>query len=71
MDVLATLGVLLQDIKDDVLFARATDIIDANFFGDIDEFLGGLGFQISKVHRSFIDVLEVIGAASLESGARI
>ena len=71
MDVFATLGVFLEDVEDNVLFARATDIFDANFFGDVDEFLGGLGFQISKIHRSILDVLEVIGATSLESGARI
>ena len=51
VDVLATLGMALEDRKDNVLLARTGHALQAHILGDVDEFLGRFGFQIGKIHR--------------------
>src|SRR5690606_22479446 len=51
VDVLATLGVALEDVEDDVLFAGAGLVFEADVLADFDQFGNGLGFQISQIHR--------------------
>ena len=51
VDILALSGVRLKNFKDDILFARAGQVIKAEAGGEGDQLRGGFLFQFGEVHR--------------------
>ena len=74
VDVLAALGVAFQDRKDNVLLARAGEVVQADAGRDVDQFLRRFALEIGKIHglttRGIAVRLVPIAAASAQAGAR-
>ena len=53
VDILAALGVLLEDGEDYVLLAGAGEVVDAHLLGDLQQLRNGLLLEFGKIHLLF------------------
>ena len=64
-DALAVLGVRFQDREDDVLFARAGEILDAHRLAELHERRDRARLQLGEIHR-ILGLLELRGRNDVE-----
>src|SRR6185312_8530552 len=72
VDVLAVARVRLEDRENDVLLARAGQVLQAHGLGELDELVDRFGFQLGEIHRAArlgelcrTDDLRVVGVEHL------
>lgn len=51
VDILTAFGVALEDIENNILFARPAQVLQSGLGAQGDKFINRFGFQVSQIHR--------------------